>query len=231
MPNAGFPGLPVVSRETTDSLEHYLDLLRQWQKTHNLVAPSTIPDLWSRHVLDSLRLWPTVESYWKRGVLVDLGSGAGFPGLVLAIMVRQARLAQPNRVHLIESNGKKASFLRHVARALNLDVTVHAARIEDVTPQLSQNTVDVVTARALAPLDQLLALAEPLLIAGATAIFPKGVQFEVEVEKARRYWNFDLDLCGQMSGKSDGDQKSGSFADVGPVLTLSRVTRKDPVAL
>ena len=215
-----------VSRETTRCLEHHLDLLRQWQKTHNLVAASTLTDLWSRHVADSIRLWPAVSAAWRHGSLVDLGSGAGFPGIVLAAIARERDSGPPGPVHLVESNGKKAAFLRHAARCLALDVTVHADRIETVAPRLARESVTVVTARALAPLDKLLALAEPLLIAGATAIFPKGRRFEVEVEAAKRYWDFDLQLCGTPAAASGASEKVGEVSDAGPALIVTNLVSR-----
>jgi 16S rRNA (guanine527-N7)-methyltransferase len=226
---AGDVEVPAVSRETTGRLQEHLNILGQWQKTHNLVASSTLPELWSRHVLDSLRLWPAVEAHWQRGALVDLGSGAGFPGVVLAVMAQEAGAAVRGPVHLVESNGKKASFLRHVARVLELDVVIHPARIQDAAPQLAQIPIDVVTARALAPLDRLLTFAEPLLIAGATGIFPKGARFEVEVAAARRYWNFGLDLCRKKPDEGDVVGRSGVGSNVGPILIVSNLVPKASV--
>jgi len=132
-----------VSRETRERLNTYAELLRKWQRSINLVGPKTLDDLWNRHFVDSAQLLPLIPPTAR--VLVDFGSGAGFPGLVLAIL----GMAE---VHLIESDQRKATFLREVARATGTPVTVHAKRIEQVTPF----PADIVSARALAPLGDLL---------------------------------------------------------------------------
>jgi 16S rRNA (guanine527-N7)-methyltransferase len=169
-----------VSRETLDRLETYLALLKRWQRAINLVGASTLADPWRRHILDSGQLW----RFWPPGarVLADLGSGAGLPGLVLAIMGAPV-------AHLIESDRRKASFLREAARACGAVVTVHAARIEDVPPLAA----DVITARALAPLPELLALAEPHLQPRTTCLFLKGRQTETELTLARESWTMSAE--------------------------------------
>src|SRR5436305_15258368 len=148
-----------VSRETWERLDQFVELLLTRQQTLNLIAASTIPQIWTRHVADSLQLLPLAPQarQW-----IDLGSGAGFPGLVIACALVQVPGA---RVELIESTQKKANFLRDVIDALSLPAIVHARRIEEFT---AGNTVrfDVVTARALAPLNKLLAYANPLLKTG-----------------------------------------------------------------
>ncbi|MEM8876341.1 MAG: 16S rRNA (guanine(527)-N(7))-methyltransferase RsmG [Pseudomonadota bacterium] len=215
-----------VSRETNRRLERHLELLRQWQKTHNLVAASTLNELWPRHVKDSARLWPLISSSCKSGSLVDLGSGAGFPGIVLAAIAKETGRESQWPIHLIESNGKKAAFLRHVVRSLDLNATVHQDRIETIAPQLADENVTVVTARALAPLDKLLALAAPLLIAGATGIFPKGRRFEVEVEAAKRYWKFDLQVCDPRAVAPDKTGTDDVEPADGPVLVVGNVASR-----
>jgi 16S rRNA (guanine527-N7)-methyltransferase len=157
-----------VSRETLARLEVYAELLRKWTRAINLVGPTTLPDLWRRHMLDSAQLLPLLPAGRPR--IADLGSGAGFPGLVLAI-------CGAGEVHLIESDQKKATFLRQVARETETDVTVHMARIESVEPLQA----DVVTARALAPLAELLAYARPLLAPGGRCLFLKGQGVEAEL--------------------------------------------------
>jgi 16S rRNA (guanine527-N7)-methyltransferase len=178
-PEAGLEALrravPDVSRETLARLAVYGELLAKWQKAINLVGPRTLGDAWTRHFLDSAQLLPLVPADAR--VLVDLGSGAGFPGLVLAI------LGVPE-VHLVESDTRKAAFLREVARATAAPVTVHAERIERVAPIRA----DVVTARALAPLGDLLALSERFLGPSTTALFPKGQNVEQELTDARKAW-------------------------------------------
>jgi 16S rRNA (guanine527-N7)-methyltransferase len=170
---AEFQALSGVSRETLARLEGYAALLRKWQRAINLVGPRTLPDLWRRHIWDSAQLHPLIPPQAR--VLVDLGSGAGFPGLVLAI------LGVPE-VHLIESDQRKCAFLREVSRETGTPVTIHAERIEAVAPF----SADVVTARALAPLDRLLDLAAPFLTAGGVCLFPKGQDVEKELTSATR---------------------------------------------
>jgi 16S rRNA (guanine527-N7)-methyltransferase len=171
---AALAALPV-SRETMARLELYAELLAKWQKAVNLVASGTLPDLWRRHMLDSAQLWPLLPAGTAR--LVDLGSGAGFPGLVLAL------LGVPE-VHLVESDQKKAAFLREAARVTGAPATVHNCRIEELRPF----AVDVVTARALAPLPRLLELAAPFLREGAIGLFLKGESAAEELTQARRQW-------------------------------------------
>lgn len=172
-----------VSRETLEALDRYAALLVHWQKAINLVGPRTIDALWTRHFLDSLQLCDLVP---EAKTFVDLGSGAGFPGLVLAISVAGREGAS---VTLVESNGKKAAFLQAVARDLALPATVVNRRIEDVVSNLA--TPDVVTARALAPLGPLLAWCEPLLKKGAIGLFPKGRDLDKELSTADKGWAFD----------------------------------------
>ncbi len=150
-----------VSRETLDRLTVYAQVLRHWQRRINLVSPGTLDHLWTRHFADSARLVPWLPA--AGGTVVDLGSGAGFPGLVLALLT-------PATVHLVESDRRKAAFLREAARQTGAPVTVHACRVEALPPL----PADVVTARALAPLPRLLTLAAPWLTAGARGLFPKG---------------------------------------------------------
>src|SRR5215204_7596941 len=138
-----------VSRETAERLEKFIELLLSWQRTTQLVARSTLPELWTRHVADSLQLLPLAP---EARTWVDLGSGGGFPGLTLACALADTAGA---KVHLVESNAKKAAFLREGARALRLPALVHAMRIEDFSHDFADSP-DVVTARALAPLTRLL---------------------------------------------------------------------------
>jgi len=181
-----------VSRETLERLDRLVELLLDWQHTTNLIASSTIPILWTRHVADSLQLVglaPTAR-HW-----IDLGSGGGFPGLVIAA----ALFGTPGAgVHLVESNTKKSAFLREAVRTLRLPATVHARRIEDFVATF-EAPVDVVTARALAPLSDLLALAEPLLRSGAQGLFPKGQDVEGELTEASKYWNIQVGLIPSLT--------------------------------
>ena len=164
-----------VSRETLDKLQVYADLLLKWQASINLVGPGTVPEIWHRHFYDSAQLFPYLIS---DGPVIDMGSGAGFPGLVLAAMGRR-------NVILIESNGKKCSFLRDVNRQLSLDVTICQARIEACG---SLPGAQYVVSRALAPLDMLLFYAHPLLADDGTCLFFKGRSVETELTAVKKNW-------------------------------------------
>jgi 16S rRNA (guanine527-N7)-methyltransferase len=176
-----------VSRETWARLDAFVALLIERQQRMNLVGASTIPTLWTRHIADSLQLLGLAP---QARVWADLGSGAGFPGLVIACALAGETGAQ---VHLVESIRKKAEFLRDSVAALGLPAIVHHQRIEDFA---RANTVafDVVTARALAPLDKLLGYANPLLKTGALALFPKGQDVEAELTLASKSWSIEADL-------------------------------------
>jgi len=173
-----------VSRETFEKLSRYVDLLLQWQARINLISPTTVNAIWTRHILDSTQLFhlKPAARHW-----VDLGSGGGLPGLVLACCLAES---EGGMIDLVESNGKKAAFLRHVAVTLGLPVQVHAERIESVLPKLDH--VDVVTARALAPLGQLIGYSSILLKKGATALFLKGREAEQELTEAAKEWQFSI---------------------------------------
>jgi 16S rRNA (guanine527-N7)-methyltransferase len=171
-----------VSRETETMFEAYVALLRKWQGAKNLVGPSTLDTVWTRHIADSAQLF-ALAPHARRWV--DIGSGAGFPGLVLAIM---GRSIPGFHVHLVESNGRKCAFLREVIRSLGLPATVHNGRIEDVLDGLP-TPVDVLTARALAPLPDLLRLGRKLLTTGSLGLFPKGQDLEDELTAAAKYWS------------------------------------------
>lgn len=171
--------LTPVSRETLQRLDRFVALLLAWQGTTNLIAPSTISHLWTRHIADSLQLLDLVPD---ARVWVDLGTGGGFPGLVIAC----ALAARPGtHVHLIESNKKKAAFLREAQRLTEAPASVHAMRIEEFAATF-EGRADVVTARAVAPFKPLLAQCFPLLgKSGATGLFPKGQNAELELRQAR----------------------------------------------
>ena len=176
-----------VSRETRAKLALYVDLLGRWQKIKNLVGPGTLEHVWTRHLLDSAAVLDVAP---EARTIVDLGSGAGFPGLVVAVLLADTPGAA---VHLVEANARKGAFLRTVARETGAPATVHIGRIEEVVPVLARTlSPDLVTARALAPLDALLGLAEPLLAKGATGLFHKGRELGEEIAAARDHWGFDL---------------------------------------
>jgi 16S rRNA (guanine527-N7)-methyltransferase len=180
------PSLVPVSRETIERLKRYLELLGEWQTRMNLVGASTMADPWRRHILDSLQLLPLLPEGTRR--LVDLGSGAGLPGLILAI-------AGVPAVVLIESERRKAAFLREVARELGVGVKVHASRLQAVRPFAA----DVVTARALAPLDELLGLAGRFAGPRTVGLFLKGRAAEAELTAARRQWTMKVEQHRSLS--------------------------------
>jgi len=176
-----------VSRETLTRLDGLVALLLKWQTTTNLIAPSTLAEIWTRHVADSLQLLTIVPD---ARAWVDLGSGGGFPGLVIAC----AMADHPDgKIDLVESNLKKSAFLREAARTLSVPAIVHARRIEDFVSAPMQS-FDVVTARALAPLGRLLDYAGPLLKTGAIGLFPKGQDAESELTAASKSWTIDAQL-------------------------------------
>jgi len=162
-------------------LDLMVGLLLEWQKTRNLIAASTIPQIWTRHVADSLQLLDLAPD---AKIWVDLGSGGGFPGLVLACALAEKPGA---KVHLVESSGKKCAFLQAVVQAAGLPAEVHCQRIEDFIPAFPGKP-DVVTARALAPLPKLLMLVYPLLKRGAKGLFPKGQDVGAELTEASKCW-------------------------------------------
>jgi 16S rRNA (guanine527-N7)-methyltransferase len=201
--------LTPVSRETSARLDEYVDLLLKWQQRTNLVAAATIVQVWTRHVADSLQLLSLAPA---ARVWVDLGSGGGFPGLALACALADTAGA---RVHLVESNAKKAAFLRETTRALRLPALVHARRIEDFSQGLADSP-DVVTARALAPLTRLLGYAEPLLKKGVQGLFPKGQDVEAELTEASKYWMIEVVL---VPSKTSQD---------GRIVVVKTAKRRDP---
>jgi 16S rRNA (guanine527-N7)-methyltransferase len=176
-----------VSRETWNRLDQFAEMLLTWQNTRNLVASSTIPRLWTRHVADSLQLLAAAPDARK---WADLGAGAGFPGLVIACELAGEHGAE---VHLVESVQKKAAFLRAVVTELALPAIVHTQRIEEFVAKPPES-LDAVTARALAPLDRLIGYAIPLLKRGAVGVFPKGQDVEAELTQASKSWNIEAEL-------------------------------------
>ena len=191
-------GLPpdVLARLTV-----HVEMLRRWRRRVNLVASASLADVWRRHVLDSVQLQPLLPR--RAGTLIDLGSGAGFPGLVLAI------LGGP-RVHLVESNARKCAFLRAANRATEAGAVVHKARAEN----LRGFTADVVTARALAPLDRLLDYAVPLLEEGGRCLFLKGRKADQELTDSRKRWTMRVTRIESASDPS------------GVILKLEDVSRR-----
>jgi 16S rRNA (guanine527-N7)-methyltransferase len=174
--------LTPVSRETLQRLDRFVDLLVDWQKKFNLIASSTIPIIWTRHVADSLQL---MEQAPDALVWADFGSGAGFPGIPIAC----ALAGKPGAtVHLVESVGKKANFLREAVRITGAPAVVHQMRVENFGDS-GGDRVDAVTARALSPLKTLCEQSFRLIDHGAVGIFPKGQDVDVELTEAAKYWN------------------------------------------
>lgn len=178
--------LTPVSRETQQRLETFVALLLQWQQKTNLISPATIPNLWTRHVADSLQL---IDLAPNAKVWVDFGAGGGFPAIPVACALAERPGAQ---VHLVESNGKKAAFLREAIRATGVPAVVHQKRIEDCGDSFGDK-VDVVSARALAPLKILCDQAFPLIARGAVGLFPKGQDVAAELTEAAKYWRIEAE--------------------------------------
>ena len=178
--NKEFQILNNVSRETIERLETYLRLLKRWQRRINLVSAQSLTDPWRRHFLDSAQLIPVLPSVTRS--VVDLGSGAGFPGLVLGILGVE-------NVHLVESDGRKCEFLKEVIRETGVSVVIHSCRIESLVPW----PADVVMARALAPLTSLLSMALPFLDLGAAGLFLKGKDVLEELTEAEKSWKMTIE--------------------------------------
>ena len=195
------------SRETFAALLAFEQLVRRWTSAINLVSKTTLPDLWARHILDSAQVFslcPSSATSWA-----DLGSGGGFPGIVVAILAKEMK---PDlHVTLVESDLRKATFLRQAAQSLALPVAVRSNRIESLDPL----NADVLSARALAPLSDLLAYADRHLAAGGVAIFPKGARYAEELAAAQENWAFDADA-----------QQSHSDADAA-ILVIRNIHRHD----
>ncbi len=191
-----------VSRETMMRLEAFAALLRKWNRRINLVSRRGLDDLWRRHVLDSIQLLKCREADAARGPWLDLGSGAGFPGLVLAI-------AGVEDVHLVESDSRKCAFLTEAARITGTEVTVHNDRIETMTPQCAQT----ISARALAPLPRLLQLAHEHLLPGGQIILLKGQDVDAELTEATKCWKMDVHRIPSVTDEA------------GSILQLTEISR------
>lgn len=194
-----------VSRESFAQIETYVELLLTWQTRINLIGPSTVEDVWRRHVLDALQLLPLMHS--KTEAVADLGSGAGIPGLILA-------LGGNLRADLYESNGKKVAFLREAIRQTKANAAVHQIRLETLEDHLPAKIPQYVTARALAPLEKLLFWAEPLLKRGAIGLFHKGQDVDSEVNEATKFWK--MGAINKHASMTDSD---------GTILEVKEITR------
>ncbi|MEM9523379.1 MAG: 16S rRNA (guanine(527)-N(7))-methyltransferase RsmG [Pseudomonadota bacterium] len=177
-----------VSRETLDRLGIYHALLMEWNPRINLVSKSTIPAAWTRHILDSAQVFTLCPEVRHREHWLDIGSGGGFPGMVCAILAKEA--LPDLRFTLIESDKRKSVFLRTVAQRTGISVRICADRSENVPPQ----DADILSARALAPLNDLLYHVERHVAAGGMALLPKGVRYPQEITVARKCWHFDLKM-------------------------------------
>lgn len=198
-------GLPDVSRETFDKLRSFAGLVQKWTTKINLISKSSSEDLWNRHILDSVQLFDLapVEGSW-----VDLGSGGGFPGIVVAILSEGAGAG--HRVTLVESDQRKAVFLRTAIREAQLSATVISSRIEDVAPL----EADILTARALADLSSLCGFAEKHLSPKGVALFSKGGQWKKEHQVAREMWSYS---CDAVRSKSHPDAAILKIKDIARV--------------
>ncbi|HWD14832.1 16S rRNA (guanine(527)-N(7))-methyltransferase RsmG [Pseudochrobactrum sp. sp1633] len=174
---------PSVSRETADDLIGFEILFKKWSKAINLASPNTLETLWERHILDSVQLFKLASQakHW-----LDLGSGGGFPGVVLAIMLKQTS----GSIRLVESNSKKSAFLRNALAQFRAPGQVINARIESCYEQVQ--VPEIITARALASLDKLFELTEPWMTKGAKALFQKGRDYQREIDESLPNWKFDL---------------------------------------
>ena len=191
-----------VPRETLAALESYAALLTRWNQRINLVAPSTIPSLWTRHVLDSLQIWRMIAPDTRH--IADLGSGGGLPGIVLAICAK----GQGAQVTLVESDARKCAFLSTAIHSLDLPATVKTARIERLQPLGAQ----VVTARALASLTDLLAFQQRHGAPGGIGIYPKGARADAEVETALEDWQFTCQKVPSATSAESHILKIGDLA-------------------
>lgn len=192
-----FARLFAVSRETLERLKTYEALLKRWHKTINLVGSSTLDHIWSRHFADSAQLLSLAPPGAKRWL--DLGSGAGFPGLVIAILLAEREGAH---MALIESDTRKAAFLGEVGRQTGVPVDIYPERIENAATQYRVGPVDVITARGLAPMPRLLELAAPYFSDSTVGLFLKGREAQAELDEARQRWTF---LAEQRPSQTDSD--------------------------
>ena len=186
--------LCTVSDNTIKRLEDYACLLEDWNPKINLVSKTTIPDMWERHFLDSAQVWPLIPKGTNH--LVDIGSGAGFAGLVLAVI--SAEKTPDMKVTLIESDTRKCAFMRSAARAMGITVEIITKRIESI----ENINADVLTARALASVSDLLGHSSQILSSDGVCLFLKGEACGIELEQARDSWNFDAELTPSVTHPS-----------------------------
>ncbi|MFW0777747.1 MAG: 16S rRNA (guanine(527)-N(7))-methyltransferase RsmG [Rickettsiales bacterium] len=190
-----------VSHETYEKLSTYHDLLIKWQSKINLISNDTVSDIWSRHILDSLQLVPHIPSL--DNTMMDIGTGAGFPGMALAIYGY-------NNIHLVESDGKKIVFLREVSRVTNSPVTIHHQRVE----QVEIPKCDIILSRACSDLNKLLNLSIKNVSHETTSLFHKGKNYSIEIEDAKKHWSFDHEITKSITDPN------------GVIVKLSNICRR-----
>jgi 16S rRNA (guanine527-N7)-methyltransferase len=197
-----------VSRETIEHLKLYESLIDKWNPTINLVSRASLPHIWERHILDSAQIWsfcPNNARYW-----LDLGSGGGFPGLVIAILAAGQRTGLT--VGLVESDVRKASFLLQAVQTLGIPATIYQERSEILMPQ----SADVISARALAPLDRLLGFAARHLAKNGTCLLQKGKSHSSELTQAQKYWKFEVQKMPSVTDSDGVILKIGGLGRVSP---------------
>lgn len=195
-----------VSRETLDRLQAYVDLLTRWQASINLVGPKTLAEVWTRHLLDSAQLFPLIPPDARN--LMDMGSGAGLPGLILAL------LGAPD-VHLFEADQRKVAFLREAARVTETSVTLHNRRIEAVDSATDSSEFDVICARAFAPLPKILDMADPYHTEKTVFLLPKGQNVDEELTDTHKIWSFS-------------ETRRPSWTDDQATVLILQEVRRDP---
>ena len=210
-----FRDLTGVSRETLDKLSLYVELLIRWQARINLVSPSSIKDVWSRHIFDSIQIYPHVLE--KKATTLDLGSGAGFPGLVLAIM-------GVSNIVLIESNKKKCSFLKEVVRQTDSDAEVFVGRVQEYG---SATPVKYITSRALASLEGLLSMSYPLLHQAGKCLFLKGGSYEEELTRSRKKWSMDVQIHSSNAKELEANDVNHRPPSYGVLLEIRNLSPRD----
>ncbi len=181
-----------ISEGAFGRLESFQELLQKWQRRMNLIAPGTVGEIWSRHILDSAQLLKYIPTE-RATTIADIGSGAGFPGMVLAICMKDRGAG---RVTLIESDRKKCEFLKEAARVTDVDIDIHNARAEDMA---SGAAFDVITSRATARLSLLFEWATPLMRGGSFCLFHKGENWVTEINEAKLHWSFDVENLPSLS--------------------------------
>ena len=210
-----------VSRETTERLDRFVSLVVERNRMTNLIAASTVPHIWTRHVADSLQLLSLAQGR----IWADLGSGGGFPGLAIACALAGS---PEHTVHLVESRERKAAFLTEAVQTVGLPAVVHTARIEDIAERLPP--IDIVTARAVAPLPKLLGYIYPLVKKGAKALLMKGQDVEAELTQASRYWRIACATRAKQDGFRRPDHDCvGLGAPSAGSLDRRRSAMSDPV--